>query len=316
MEFKPRSIAFYCCSNGLGHFKRITEIVKYLKDDFDITIYCTENQKNTIGEVSNVRYTYYTLDNIRWDIVLDGKANQMFDTYSKWLSIYGPTTSDYDLVVSDNIVGLLEYRSDIILMGSFLWKDVLKSKLGENIISSKDEELLIKYNPILLTNKYVETQSVKSYTNKIQFGFGCEQRMQVAAEIDKTIWQAPSLTYSSKYAKFIDRLSQEEELNLGITDNLSYIYNVRIIARPGVGTITHCVEHYIPLVALYSDEDSEEIKELAQIVEDLKIGFKQNINEPVRITQFKLQSSNTNFCYAGKFEKEGYKNIAKYLKTL
>lgn len=315
MEIK-KTIAFYCCTNGLGHFKRVTEVAKYLVDTHDVTIFCNQRQIDKIGLIQNVNYVKYSIDNIRWDKILNGDINTVEQEYFAWVDKYGPTTFKFDIVVSDNIVGLLKYRFDTILMGSFLWKDVFKSKLGDNKITSHDEILLEKYNPILITNKYVETQSVKYYNNKTQFGFGCEPRMQVAADIKNSIWLSPSLDYGVKYARFIDKLCLEKELNLGIINNLSYIYNVRMIARPGVGTITHCVEHYIPLVALYSNDDSEEIKELAQIVEDLKIGFKQNIDEPVRVDQFKMQWSNTNYCYAGKFEKEGYKNISNYIKNL
>lgn len=308
-----KSLSFYCCTNGLGHYKRVYEVAKHLINDFNITIYCSINQSLKIGVLSNVNYVYYKYDNIRWDKVLKGETEEMFQEYSKWLKEYGPTVNLYDKVISDNIVGLLDYRDDIVLMGSFFWKDVFQSKLRTNNISSRDEVLLDTYKPTLITNKYLETQSVKEYNNKKQFGFGCRPRMQCAADIKHTIWLPPSLDYGDGYSNFVEKAAKE--LNFDLTSNFSYIYNVRIIGRPGVGTITHCVEHFIPLVALYSDEDSEEIKELAHIVEDLKIGFKQNINEPIRTTQFKLQSSNTNYCYAEKFEKDGYIKIAELLKN-
>ena len=85
------------------------------------------------------------------------------------------------------------------------------------------------------------------------------------------------------------------------------------MCRPGLGIITHCVENHIPLIALYDDKDSTEIKELAQIVEDLNIGFKQNVSESFYSSKFNLLKDNSIYMY-NKFEKEGYKQIASFLK--
>lgn len=309
-----RSIAFYCCSNGLGHYKRISEVAKKLTDTCNITIYCSEYQPKKIGFVDDVNYIFYKLDNLRWDKILEGKYSEVEINYFDWIMEYGPTTAYYDIVVSDNIVGLLNFRDDVILSGSFLWKDVFKSHIGQNNISSHDEVLLESYKPTLITNKYVETQSVKEYSNKIQYGFGCPQEMKVASDTKYTMLQYPSLPYLKEYNKYLDLLQDIEEL--GCTKDLSYIYDTRMVARPGVGTITHCVQYRIPLIALYSEKDSEEIVELAHRVEELRIGYKQNINEPFNMKNIKLLRDNTNYCYAESFEKDGYKNIAEYLKKL
>lgn len=314
METVKKSIAFYCCSNGIGHFKRITEICKYLTDFYNITIYCTVEQVNKIGKLDNILYELYSVPNIDWAMVVNGKKTEMFTNYSTWLSLYGPTTNYYDIAVSDNIVGLLNYRDDIILQGSFLWKDVLASKIGSNEISSQDEKLLDTYNPILITNKYVETQSVKTYPNKIQFGFGFEKQRIVFAEIDTNLVSYSSLKYCNSYVAFIEMLKVEK--NLEFIDNFSYLNNVRMFARPGVGTITHCMENNIPLVALYDESDSQEIIELAQVVENLNLGFKQDVNKPFNISAFQRMNSNTGRLYGPKIEIGGYSKIANYIKSL
>ena len=308
-----KSIAFYCCTNGLGHYKRVYEVAKNLKKIYDITIYCNESQAIRIGFLNDVKYQFYEIDNIRWDLVTAGKAKEAEELYFQWAKKYGESTLQYDLVVSDNLPILLSHRSDLILMGSFLWKDVFDSYSGPNKLSDTDSSLLEEFIPPLLTNKYVETQSVKTYSNKIQYGFGCEDQMAIISDTKHTILQYPSLPYLSEYSDFLDSLLDIKEL--GCTKDLSYINNSRIVARPGVGTITHCVEHRIPLIALYSLNDSEEIIELADKVEKLKIGFKQSIDEPFNLTNLKLLSSNSNYFYAEQFEKNGYLNISNYIKN-
>lgn len=314
MEDIKKSLAFYCCSNGIGHFKRVTEISRYLTQECNVTIYCTKLQVDKIGKVENVNYILYTLNNIDWAKLLNNEQDEMYKEYFNWLALYGPTVTEYDIVVSDNIVGLIQYREDIIIQGSFLWKDVLLSKIGTNEITTQDEFLLNKFNPPLITNKYVETQSVKSYSNKIQFGFGFESQRMIFSKIEKNLVNTSSLKYLKSYSNFIGKLKTEH--NLAFSDNFSYINNVRMFARPGVGTITHCMEYNIPLIALYDENDSQEIIELAQSVEDLKLGFKQDVNQPFNLLKFKEMASNTGRLYGSKVELEGYKKIAEYIKKL
>ena len=308
-----KSIAFYCCTNGLGHYKRVNEICKYLTDDFTVTVYCTSKQLTKLGPVNNVAYIIVE-DNINWNLVNQGETQTAVQLYFDWLTKYGPTVNQYDIVVSDNIVGLLKFRNNIILCGSFLWKDVFNSKVGENSLSSHDEELLQLHKPILITNKYVETQSVKQYPNKIQFGFGCDSQRSIFSDIQHNLVNTSSLNYLPSYSAFIDKLKVESKL--AFIDDFSYIDNTRMFARPGVGTITHCVENNIPLIALFDEADSQEIIELAQVVEDLRLGFKQNVNEPFDTVKFNTMRSNSSILYGPKLELQAYKNIAEYFKQL
>lgn len=309
-----KSIAFYTCSNGLGHFKRVTEVSKLLKDDFDITIYCSKFQPHIIGKIPNVTYIYYTQDNIRWDLVLKGEHDLAIDQYLNWSDQYLETANKYDIVISDNLVSLCKERKDTILMGSFFWSDVFKDHLGHNFLSSLDDALLKTIQPLVLTNKYLETQSMKEYNNKKQYGFGGSNEMKIIADIKYIIGLEPSLSYNTKYKTKINEIIDISKF--GVKNKLSYIDNTCIVARPGVGTITHCVEHLIPLIALYSQDDSSEIRELAQYVEDLNIGFKQNIDEPIRLGKLKLLRSNSGMIPTFKLDKNGYEHIANYIKSV
>ena len=79
--------------------------------------------------------------------------------------------------------------------------------------------------------------------------------------------------------------------------------------------ITHCIENNIPIVALYSEKDSSEIIELADKVEKLNIGFKQNIAKKFNIKKYN-NLMNKDIYNKVTFDKNGYKNIANYLKNL
>ena len=307
-----KSIGFFCCTNGFGHYKRVYEVAKFLKEDYNITIYCNKSQTDKLGKLPSVNYVYYKYNNIKWDEINSDKDSRFKNFYKDWCSFYGPKTRNHDLVISDNIVELLFYRPDTILMGSFFWKDVVFSSLGTNSLTERDEWLLKTYKPLVLTNKYVETQSMKTYKNKVQSGFGPDKRRLIFSDTLTNLVNKSSLKYSNTYSDFISQLTKA---GLAFTDDFSYIDNTIMFARPGVGTITHCVENCIPLVALYDDNDSQEIIELAQVVEDLNLGFKQNVNRPFRSVEYSKWHSNVNLLYGDKLELNGYKNISNYIKS-
>lgn len=306
-----KKIGFYCCSNGYGHFRRVIEIANLLSEKHSVEIFCSTDQLNKFTPLQNVTYNLVDIENINWQKALNGNKEQVIDSYFDWVQEYGQTTEKFDIVVSDNMPGILGYRNDAIILGSFLWKDVFMSKFGDNRLTTFDNKLIDKYQPIIVTNKYAETQSVKQYTNKVQYGFGCKDRRKIFSSIKNNLVNKSSLKYLDSYKDFIQGLSNSIEF----TDDFSSIDNTIMFARPGVGTITHCVENYIPLIALYDENDSEEILELAQIVEDLKLGFKQNVNQPFNEFKYKIWSSNSNILYGPKLEINAYSKIAKYIEN-
>jgi len=303
-----KTIGFYTCSNGFGHYKRISIIAKYLSNDYDITIYGTWHQMFNLGGVKNCRHVQQHTHNIRWDKTLSNSKVD-FKSYKECLENHKEDLLRHDYVISDNIVGILEYRPDAILSGSFFWKDVFFNKFGKNKITDFDNELLDKHNPLILTNKYAETGSIKNYKNKVQFGFGCKDKKYKEFKIDKILTLKPSLNYLDTYSTFFDKLK------LKTTSDFSVKENIALMCRPGLGIITHCVENNIPLIALYDKNDSTEIIELAKLVEKLGIGFKQNINRDFNNLKFALYKDNSIYKY-NQYEKEGYKNIASYLKKM
>jgi hypothetical protein len=303
-----KNLAFYTCSNGLGHFSRVLKISEYLLDTFNITIYCEKFQHDKFKPDINVDFIFYDISNIRWDKTL--KENKVdFESYFKWCHLYGPTCLKYDYVVSDNLAGLLKFRKDIILSGSFFWKDVFFKKFKDNKLSEFDSFYIDHYKPVVLTNKYLETESIKKYKNKVQFGFGCKNNNYTKPKSYEPIAITPSLDYLLDYNLYMKNLPFEATENIQVKDNCIYII------RPGVGMITHCIENNIPIVALYSKKDSSEIIELANKVEKLNIGFKQNIAKKFNIKKYN-NLMNEDIYNKVTFDKNGYKNIANYLKNL
>lgn len=304
-----KSIAFYCCSNGYGHFRRVVDIATILKEEFDIEIYCTVEQFEKFQQPEDVVFVVSHKENINWKKALNGEREKVIDNYFDWVQDYGQSTENYDIVISDNMPGILGYRPDALLLGSFLWKDVFQSSFGENRLTTFDSMLIEKYKPTIITNKYVETQTVKEYSNKIQYGFGCNIVSERSATVNTNLINNSSLKYLDTYREFIDNLE------LDLVDDFTVTENAIMFARPGVGTITHCVENSIPLVALYDKNDSKEILELAQVVEDLQLGFKQDVMKPFNEYDYNLWTTNTQLLEKPMLEDNAYTKIADYIRN-
>lgn len=300
-----KKIAFFINSNGYGHYDRCKEIASYLVGKHDISFYCKDYQYKKIGKLENTTLYELKKDTIRWDKNITSNSIR-FEPYQEGLLERCIDLNKYDLVVSDNIVGILKYRPDAILGGSFFWKDVFLNKFGPNRLTDFDNELLEKHKPLILTNRYFETGTMKEYKNKKQFGFGCTYLDLKINKIDRAVLIEPSLPYFNSYKEFINNLTIPHTVDINVTEN------VFMVARPGGGIITHCVKHHIPLIALYDENDSSEILELADRVVDLGIGFKQNVKEKFNYNFLKDNSIYNSI----QLIKDGYKQAANYLSSV
>ena len=311
-----KTIAFYTCSNGYGHFNRTLEIAANLAEDYNITIYCEQYQIDKFNPTLRAKFIPYTVSNIRWDKTLSTESID-YRQYLDWIETYSRDSNKYDIVISDNIVGLLKYNPNVLLIGSFFWKDVFFDKFGKNQLTSLDEELISLHKPYICTNKYVETGSVSRYTHKVPFGFGFkEQYNKTVARINTVVGIKPSLTYSKDYLDYQENflIFINKNTSLNTSKEIKEVKNCIYAIRPGVGMITHCVENRIPIIALYSDKDSTEIIELATKVEELGIGIKLDINKQFNLN--KLSSIKDNAIYNKvSFELNGYIAISEFIRN-
>ena len=201
-----KKVSYFVCTNGYGHFVRMMRICKHLSNKFKIDVYCSERQYNKFKPNLNVNFKFYSTDNIRWDKIMQNNS-PLEKEYFDWLEEYGKIAAQYDLVLSDNLVTLLKYNINTIIIGSFLWKDVLEDKFPGNKISKLDEELINQHNPLILTNKYAETGTLKNYSNKRSFGWGCDNKKPIYwKEPKKIVLVEPSLKYSTKYVDFLEKI--------------------------------------------------------------------------------------------------------------
>ncbi len=299
-------VGFYCCSNGYGHFHRTIQICEYL--DFDIDIYCHEYQYKRFFPFNNkLNFIFYENYNIRWDKILN-ESNFNLDTYLDSLEKNVKNIDKYDIVITDNLVSILKYRPDAIYSGSFLWYDVFKDKFGNNPFSDYEESLFQNTNPLVVCNKYVTLGSLMKYKNKFEIGWGGEDKSDKKFKPQTMSFIVPSLNYTDDYIKKFLEIRERFENKYNMSFNINHTKNSIFVVRPGLGIINTCVSYKIPMICLWSENDSSETKFLANKIQDYGLGVSINVKDDIHLPD--LYNLRNNF---SKQEINGYKKFAKFL---
>ena len=284
-------IGIYICSNGYGHFHRMLQVCTHLPFH-EIDIYCERYQYNRFKPTQdNLNFIFYKESNIRWDRKRVG-------------SIDTSGIDKYDRVITDNLVEVLKYRPDALLSGSFLWSDIWREKYGNNDFSDEQDKIFHDVKPRVVCNGDVVFGQLKKYINKVDIGWGCKDNSTEDFNLNRIVCITPSLNYTEKYREKFLEIRNEYQDDVDFSFNINHTDNSMFIIRPGLGMITTCVSHRIPIVALWDEDDSIEIQHLAHKVEELGIGISLNVND-----DFILSSDVTK--YRESFKKL---NLNGYLK--
>ena len=284
-------IGIYICSNGYGHFHRMLQVCTHLPFH-EIDIHCERYQYNRFKPTQdNLNFIFYKESNIRWDRKRVG-------------SIDTSGIDKYDRVITDNLVEVLKYRPDALLSGSFLWSDIWREKYGNNDFSDEQDKIFHDVKPRVVCNGDVVFGQLKKYINKVDIGWGCKDNSTEDFNLNRIVCITPSLNYTEKYTEKFLEIRNEYQDDVDFSFNINQTDNCMFIIRPGLGMITTCVSHRIPIVALWDEDDSIEIQHLAHKVEELGIGISLNVND-----DFILSSDVTK--YRESFKKL---NLNGYLK--
>ena len=271
-------IGIYVCSNGYGHFHRMLQVCAHLPFH-EIDIHCERYQYNRFKPTQdNINFIFYNKSNIRWDRKRVG-------------SIDTSGIDKYDKVITDNLVEVLKYRPDALLSGSFLWSDIWREQYGNNDFSDKQDEIFHDVKPRVVCNGDVVFGQLKKYQNKVDIGWGCKDNSTEDFNLNRIVCITPSLNYTEKYTEKFLEIRSEFQNDVDFSFNINHTDNSMFVIRPGLGMITTCVSHRIPIVALWDENDSIEIQHLAHKVEELGIGISLNVKDdfilPTDVTKFR-----------------------------
>lgn len=308
------------CANGLGHFRRVLEVVSCLADlerGLRMSVICENWQRERFWESELLRRIVSRAD-VRW--VHDVMAPSVH--YSQDPSCYAdgrlsswlPRVASIDdlrearLVVSDNLAGVLEARPDVVLMGSFLWSDVLEDAFSQDAqvvaFAAWERRLLAAHQPSMLCVGDIAMPGVYERTRAVPLSW-MRRGERHTPRVDRPPRTRPLATVLVGASRTADRVGLdvaaalvERGFDIALPEALRAHFAQRVgslpfgfhgedflacdvaVCRPGLGALHDCLFHCLPMVAML--EDNIEMVHNGRRVEALGFGVCSEIDESPR----------------------------------
>jgi hypothetical protein len=329
---------FFVCRNGYGHLKRVYAVAKKLiqhTDCSEITIHCNKEL---------VKYTQTWEDfqilkadsktNFEYELMKDSPIYRKEDSFQntlKWLELIQVNKKQIEgTIIIDNDIALLSQFPDAIVMGSFLWKDILQEKSHAEWIRF-EKKLLAKYKPIHIGVGKMAMPSVQKNPHFMELPWFTEARTGRQSPIKerKSILVTGGGTgfYNEKLlniAKVLKVKGEEVYVDgmlfafsngdfpLFSFQAIDFCNLKAIVCRPGMGILNDCVSFAIPIFAVEDNQNSE-LMHNAIRVEELGIGFK--VSNAGEVTDGLKQKNKMELLHQNLLEQElnGAEMAAKYL---
>jgi hypothetical protein len=195
-----------------------------------------------------------------------------------------------DVVLSDNLAGVLGVRPDALLAGSFLWSDVLDAAHGARpavaAFVERERSLLLAHRPPMVCVDDLVMPGVVERTTAWPVGWMCADpdpgphrspARPTVGVLGGATGAADALL--GPVADALARAGTTVRSGLGTDPGIrpfdgtasSWADLVAVVGRPGVGTLTDAVQRQIPVVCLH-EGDNVELAHNARRVAELGIG--------------------------------------------
>lgn len=306
---------FIVCSNGYGHFRRAVKIAAHLKravKSLQLEVFCTRKQAaahqhwalyHSLLHSRRVRFSLIG-DNVNWS---NGPDSYTREGLEGWLEQLPPkTVTEADFVISDNLASILRIRPDAVLMGSFLWPDILHSRWQDNETLRdyyrEETTLLSQLRPPMICLGAMAMPYIEQYTRPMKTGWVVESfndNILPRQKIKNILIAGGGTGFADENLIAAARLIlQNPAYNLHVSDKLiprlktggarleKFDFDADafqkidlMICRPGIGSLTEAVKHHIPVLAL-NENDNPELDHNARRIETLGIGKNLNGNIP------------------------------------
>ena len=265
MVKKQTKVALIACSNGMGHIRRMLALASSL-NELGATPYLFAPKRKSEKLIK--------LNNSYMPKIIDFKSATQYDDWLNgnaynWTH-YLPDLSDYDSIVSDNLLEILYIRKDAWISGSFLWQYSLSGIASDNVKNA--EKILNQFNPKMISSSlfsadylYKKTRLFKvglfSFSSKHEYYNGSDILISIGTggsigneveilldkictsnkPIDGIIWIEPSL-WNGSMPKWV--------LPADFTPDMYKKIRCAVV-RPGVGTVTDCLLNGARIFSFY-----------------------------------------------------------------
>jgi hypothetical protein len=340
-----KKLVFLVCSNGYGHYKRclrvankVLEIHNQIKIDFICNEKIHKIHSDWILTKKMMSNRSFNFINGNSTIELVKKNSKQHIHYFGISWVDKKIINNADLVISDNISSFLIYRSDIVLMGSFLWSELIKkNKLSDKSkFENLELSLIKKYRPEMIALKDMAMPYVMKYTRPFLTSWIVDKSFKISPrsklkniliigggtgyldyELSKILKKIDQTKYNifttKKIAFFLD---SDFKYKIFGFNHIDFKKIDLIIGRPGIGTLTDCVTYSIPIFGV-GEPDNLEIQHNLSKIESSSFGFNISLkNENINLLIEKIQSDGSFQHFQKKLinkEKNGLSEIANFI---
>ena len=263
MKSFKKSILLIPSTNGIGHARRLIHYVKSWDEFHTVFLLLSEEQRFFLEEEVEVilapKYEVKIL--VYGGIGIDGYRHQKNPNNPEMLDIHIQAVIKYvSVVISDNCIWPLFFRSDCILVGHFLWHDVLN--LNDICKSGHARRILTLERKLLEKAKTVFGITRFSFGKLLELSSGRNLALPVYCpnkpekRRNDQVWYSTGTTGFNQIniRKWLDpRIVIRESFKLETSE---FLPNA-ILGRPGLGTIRDSIEWGVPFGPLYSSQDFE-----------------------------------------------------------
>jgi hypothetical protein len=300
------NLSFIVCSNGFGHISRVISVLKEIKrlnPFFPINIFCSEGSKNfatkNLLDYNQSKSINFITDYSKYEPNWTCK-NISFQKYLDFRQYLAEDCLliNSKLIVSDNIVTPVGVFDNLILMGSFLWVDILRENGDEALrVVEFEKNLLLTYPTEMLCIKDIVMDSVKELTKPILLPWFAKREENSFGSSESFDKRTAILLTGGGTGLFLGKMIQivyflqtyENQQNLFVDGNLFQLKEIEtsanlfsfrhedfsllraVICRPGIGIITACIQYNIPLLAI-DDLSNDEISHNSLFIENAGLG--------------------------------------------
>lgn len=203
-----------------------------------------------------------------------------------------PELSTARLVISDNLAGVLSYRGDAILAGSFLWSDVLHTAYPDNMhiraFEEQETALLERYRPAMICLRDVAMPAVTRHTQAITVDWMCEHPVaapRAARPVPRIgLLGGASGAADALLTRLAQALAATGRYELALPSTLSaavpqavpfrhrredYAELSLAICRCGIGTVTSCITEGVPMVSIHEGQCNPELSYVGERLAEL-----------------------------------------------
>jgi len=270
-------VALIACSNGLGHIRRLLCISKELiKAGVKPYLFAPKTKAIHLIKSNKLKQIPYLIEfNCKTNSEYWRRKYIQKENFLEWI----PNLSNYDIIISDNLIEILKIRPDAILSGTFFWHRTFKNVCDKKFNTCED--LLSKYSPIIISSelftpeyiikrknykkvglyKFKNTISNKPNGKNILISSGTGGNSE---KLTRELIDYIDINYSQNdltFNYFIEEKFKEKISNnifKKATFNQSMYESVACsIIRPGIGTVTDSLLTRSRIFSIFEQENYE-----------------------------------------------------------